>query len=139
MSNELKLYVVPTFHVQQYWYLAEPLLQKALDKGNDEFTADQLKLVTAQGEQQLLLLMDEKQQCHCALTVRFYTYPNDRVCYITYIGGHNTQAGFDQFKSWAKNNGATSIQGSTKYKSIEKLWNRFYGYEKKYTLMELKI
>ena len=48
MSNKLKLYVVPTFHVQQYWYLAEPLLQKALDKGNDEFTADQLKLVTHQ-------------------------------------------------------------------------------------------
>lgn len=34
----MKLYVVPTNQVQRFWYLAEPLLQKALDKGNNEFT-----------------------------------------------------------------------------------------------------
>ena len=39
----MKLYVVPTNQVQRFWYLAEPLLQKALDKGNNEFTADQTK------------------------------------------------------------------------------------------------
>ena len=35
----MKLYVVPTNQVQRFWYLAEPLLQKALDKGNNEFTS----------------------------------------------------------------------------------------------------
>jgi hypothetical protein len=134
----MKLYIVPTNHVQQYWHLAEPLLQKALDKGNGEFTPEQLKLLVAQGQQQLLLLMKE-DKVHCALTVQFIMYPNDRVAYITYIGGKNTKAGFEQFKAWAKNQGCTKIQGSTKYKSIEKLWNRLYGYEPKYTLMELDI
>ena len=134
----MKLYIVPTNHVQQYWHLAEPLLQKALDKGNGEFTTEQLKLLVAQGQQQLLLLMKE-DKVHCALTVQFIMYPNDRVAYITYIGGKNTKAGFEQFKAWAKNQGCTKIQGSTKYKSIEKLWNRLYGYEPKYTLMELDI
>ena len=134
----MKLYVVPTNQVQRFWYLAEPLLQKALDKGNNEFTADQLKLLVTQGQQQLLLVMKE-DKCYVAVTVQFINYPNDRVAYITYIGGKNTKAGFEQFKQWAKEQGCTAIQGSTKYESIAKLWNRLYGYQKKYQLMELKL
>ena len=134
----MKLYIVPTIQVQRFWHLAEPLLQKALDKGNGEFTADQLKLLVTQGQQQLLLVMKD-EICYVALTVQWVNFPNDRVAYITYIGGKNTKAGFEQFKQWVKENGGTSIQGSTKYESIAKLWNRLYGYEKKYTLMELKL
>ena len=134
----MKLYVVPTNQVQRFWYLAEPLLQKALDKGNNEFTADQLKLLVTQGQQQLLLVMKE-DKCYVAVTVQFINYPNDRVAYITYIGGKNTRAGFEQFKQWAKEQGCTAIQGSTKYESIARLWNRLYGYQKKYQLMELKL
>ena len=134
----MKLYVVPTNQVQRFWYLAEPLLQKALDKGNNEFTADQLKLLVTQGHQQLLLVMKE-DKCYVAVTVQWINYPNDRVAYITYIGGKNTKSGFEQFKQWVKHNGGTAIQGSTKYESIARLWNRLYGYEKKYQLMELKL
>ena len=134
----MKLYVVPTNQVQRYWYLAEPLLQKALDKGNGEFVSGQLKLLLTQGQQQLLLLMKE-DNCYVALTVQWINYPNDRVAYITYIGGKNTKAGFEQFKTWVRQNGGTAIQGSTKFESIARLWNKLYGYEKKYTLMELKL
>ena len=134
----MKLYVVPTNQVQRFWYLAEPLLQKALDKGNGEFVSGQLKLLLTQGQQQLLLLMKENK-CYVALTVQWVNYPNDRVAYITYIGGKNTKAGFEQFKTWVKQNGGTAIQGSTKFESIARLWNKLYGYEKKYQLMELKI
>ena len=77
----MNLYIVPTTHVQQYWHLAEPLLQLALDKGNGEFTPEQLKLLVAQGQQQLLLLMKE-DKVHCALTVQWIMYPNDRIAYI---------------------------------------------------------
>lgn len=133
-----KLYVVPTNHVYQYWKLAEPLLQLALDKGNGEFTADQLKLLVIQGQQQLLVLMDE-DKCHCAFTVQWINFPNERVAYVTYMGGRNTKAGFEDFKVWVKSHGGTCIQGSTKYESIVKLFNRLYGYEKKYSLMELKL
>jgi len=136
---KLTVYVVPTHHVQQFWHLAEPLLQKALDKGNGEFTADQLKLLVAQGQQQLILSMDEDKNVYCALTVQWIMYPNDRIAYITYIGGRNTKDGFDQFKTWVKNSGGTAIRGATKFESIAKLWNRLYGYEKIYTLMELKL
>ena len=134
----MKLYIVPTQQVQRFWHLAEPLLQKALEKGNNEFTADQLKLLVTQGQQQLLLVMKD-EICYVALTVQFINYPNDRIAYITYIGGKNTKAGFEQFKQWAKEQGCTAIQGSTKYESIARLWNRLYGYQKKYQLMELKL
>ena len=134
----MKLYVVPTNQVQRFWYLAEPLLQKALDKGNGEFVSGQLKLLLTQGQQQLLLLMKE-DKCYVALTVQWINYPNDRVAYITYIGGKNTKAGFEQFKTWVRQSGGTAIQGSTKFESIARLWNKLYGYEKKYTLMELKL
>ena len=134
----MNLYIVPTTDVQQYWHLAEPLLQLALDKGNGEFTADQLKLVCAQGQQQLLLLMKE-DKCCLALTVQWIMYPNERVAYINYIGGKNTKAGFEQFKQWVKANGGTSIRGATKFEGIARLWNRLYGYKNIYTLMELKL
>ena len=134
----MKLYIVPTIQVQRFWHLAEPLLQKALDKGNGEFTADQLKLLVTQGQQQLLLVMKD-EICYVAFTVQWINYPNDRVAYITYIGGKNTKAGMEQFKQWVKENGGTSIQGSTKFESITKLCNRLYGFNKKYQLMELKL
>jgi hypothetical protein len=134
----MKLYIVPTIQVQRFWHLAEPLLQKALDKGNGEFTADQLKLLVTQGQQQLLLVMKD-EICYVALTVQFINFPNDRVAYITYIGGKNTKAGMEQFKQWAREQGCTAIQGSTKFESITKLWNRLYGFNKKYVLMELQL
>ncbi len=134
----MKLYIVPTIQVQRFWHLAEPLLQKALDKGNGEFTADQLKLLVTQGQQQLLLVMKD-EICYVAFTVQFINYPNDRIAYITYIGGKNTKAGMEQFKQWAREQGCTAIQGSTKFESITKLWNRLYGFNKKYVLMELKL
>ncbi len=81
----MKLYVVPTNQVQRFWYLAEPILNRALEKGDGEFCSDTLKLTVAQGQQQLLLLMKD-DVCYCALTVQWVMYPHERVCYITYIG-----------------------------------------------------
>ncbi len=134
----MKLYVVPTNQVQRFWYLAEPLLQKALEKGNGEFTAGQLKLLVTQGQQQLLLAM-EQDICYGAATVQWISYPNDRVAYITYLGGKNIKEIANEFKEWVKQNGGTSIQCSTKYESIAKLLIKKHGYYKKYQLLELRV
>ena len=69
----MKLYVVPTNQVQRFWYLAEPILNRALEKGDGEFCSDTLKLTVAQGQQQLLLLMKD-DVCYCALTVQWVMY-----------------------------------------------------------------
>lgn len=136
--EQSKLYPIPAQQVHRYWALAEPLLQKAIDKGNGEFTADQLRMMCAQGGQQLLIVM-KGDKCHCAVTVQFITYPKDLVAYISYIGGRNTRDGWRDFKAWCKSQGATKIQGSTKEDSIVKLWNKLYGFEPMYRLMQYKL
>ena len=134
----MTLYVVPTNQVKRFWYLAEPLLQKAIEKGNGEFTTGQLKLLVTQGQQQLLLAM-EKDICHSATTVQWVNYPNDRVAYITYLGGKDIKEVADEFKEWVRQNGGTSIHCSTKYESIAKLLINKHGYCKKYQLLELRV
>lgn len=135
---KLTVYVVPTNHVQQFWHLAEPLLQKALDKGYGEFNIDQLKLVVAQGQQQLLIGLDENKNCLAAVTVQWVMYPNDRVAYVTYSGGTQLKEFFNQFLSWIKSNGGTSLQCSTGHKSLIRFFQRL-NFKPKYTLMELKL
>jgi len=135
---KMTTYLVPTHHIQQFWHLAAPHLQKAIDKGHGEFNIDQLKLVVAQGQQQLLIGLDEDQNCLAAVTVKWVMYPNDRVAYVTYSGGTQLKEFFNQFLSWIKNNGGTSVQCSTRYKSLIRLFERL-NFKSKYTLMELKL
>ena len=136
---EKNLFVVPTNHIHQFWHLAEPLLQKAIEVSSGEFTIDQLKQFVAQGQSDLLLVMDEEHKCHCAFTVQWVMYPNDRVAYITYIGGITNPRCWDQFLTWVKNNGGTKVQGSTAKEGIVRLWRKKFKLEPKYTLMELKL
>lgn len=135
---ETQLIVLPTEQVHRYWHHAEPLLAKAIDKGHDEFTLDNLEYACSQGQQQLLLVMNNGI-CECALTVIFYNYPKYRSCYITYIGGKNTKDGWDKFKQWVKDNGADRICGSAASESIVKLWNKYYGFKPIYTYVQLKL
>jgi hypothetical protein len=133
----IKLYVVPTNHVQAYWHFAKNHLAKAIEKGNGEFDLNQLKLLAVQGQQQLLLAMED-DKCYSAATVQWIMYPNDRVAYVTYAGGTKLKEIFEQFKVWVKNNGGTSVQCSTGYKSLERLFEKL-NYKPKYRLMELKL
>lgn len=136
---EKNLFIVPTNHIHQFWDLASPHLQKAIDESNGEFTIDQLRQFVSQGQSDLLLIMDDKKVCHCAFTVQWIAYPNDRVAYITYLGGRTNPVAWEQFVIWVKNNGGTKIQGSTNKESIVRLWRIKWEMKPKYTLMELKL
>tara|TARA_R110002167_G_scaffold317858_1_gene523467 strand:- start:15 stop:422 length:408 start_codon:yes stop_codon:yes gene_type:complete len=133
----LKVYVVPQHLIQQYWHYAEKYIAKALEKGSGEFTTDQLKLMCVHGQQTLLLSMED-EKCYNAATVQWINYPNDRVAYVTYAGGTKLKEIMNQFIKWVKNNGGTSVQCSTGYKAIERLFERL-NFKPKYRLMELKL
>ena len=135
----MNLYIVPTNQVHRFWDKAVPHIKQAMKMGDGEYTIDQLKLLVIQGQQQLLMVMDDEDKCHVALTIQWTTLGSQRVCYISYIGGNNTQECWDQFVQWVKNSGGTSIQGSTKSKAIARLWRMAYKMQSKYTLMELKL
>lgn len=133
------LYVVPPQQIHNYWHLAKPLLEKAIQTSNGEYTIDQLKVVITQGTTTLLVVLDENQVCKCALTIEWINYPNSRVCYISYIGGQTRKDTWQQFVNWVKANGGTAVQGSTSLDGIVRLWRIKYGFEPKYTLMELNL
>ena len=97
----MKLYVVPTNQVQRFWYLAEPLLQKALDKGNGRIYSRTIK-TASYTRSATITISNERRCCYVALTVQWINYPNDRVAYITYIGGKNTKQGLSSLNSGSK-------------------------------------
>jgi hypothetical protein len=57
----------------------------------------------------LLVSIDEKGVLNGAMTVEFINRPNDRVMFITALGGHGivNNETFDQVETWAKSHGAT--------------------------------
>jgi len=132
------LFYVPTNHIHQFWHLAEHHLQRAIETAHGEFTIDQLKQYASLGNCCLFLIMDEDNKCHGAITGQWTIYPNDRVFYITYLGGNGVTDTWDQVKQWVHNNGGTVIQGSTGKKSLIKLYERL-DFNQKYTLMEYKL
>ena len=135
---EKNLFVVPTEHIHQFWHLAEKHLQRAIDTGNGEFTIDQLKQYAAYGSCVLFIILDEEQKCHGAITGQWTIYPNERVFYITYLGGNGVIRTWDQLQSWVKSNGGTVIQGSTSKDSLVRLYQQL-KLKPKYTLMEYKL
>jgi hypothetical protein len=97
---EKNLFVVPTNHIHQFWHLAEPLLQKAIDVSSGEFTIDQLKQFVAQGQSDLLLVMDEEHKCHCAFTVQWINYP---LSLVTHQQNHQKPDCFGKGFTFVKN------------------------------------
>lgn len=126
-------------HVNQTWPLIESYLAEAQKYGGDDYTLDQIKVYIAQGTWLLIVAVDEEGKLHGAATVNFINMPNDRVAFITYIGGRliSNRDTFAQFKNVLKSFGATKIQGAAR-EAIARLWSR-YGFEERYIIVETKI
>jgi hypothetical protein len=134
----LKLYTIPANNVQQTWSKVEDMLDKAMAHSGGEYTLEHLKVMLTQGRQVLLVAADEAMDIKCALTVEWINYPNDRVAFITAIGGKTCANAVDQFCIWAKKNGGTKIQGAA-FEAVAKLWKRAYKFENRYIIVERKL
>lgn len=130
---------VPVQYVNQAWPLVENYIESAVSWGGGDYTLEQVKVYLAQGQWILLVAADEHGAVHGAATVSFLNYPNDRVAFITFIGGKliSNKDTFGQLKDLLKANGATKIQGAAR-ESIARLWSR-YGFEERYRIVETKI
>ena len=133
-----KLVVIAPQYVHKYWHMAEPLLKKAVDKGQDEFTLENLRYVCSKGEQQLIFIMEENE-CKCAFTTIQYNFPTFRSMYISYIGGRNTKDGWQAFLDYTRDQGCDRVTGSAVTESVAKLWEKLYGFTKKYITVEFKL
>jgi len=136
----LVIRLIPSQHVSQNWDLVERFIKDAEEKfGGAEYTAEQIKVYLVQGQWMLLVAVDESNKIHGAATVSFINYPNDRVAFVTAIGGKliTSQETFEQMSEILKVNGATKIQGAAK-DAVVRLWKRF-GFKEKAILVEAKL
>jgi hypothetical protein len=105
--NTVKV-VAPNF-IFDVWKDVESFLNASINVSGGDFTLDQLKLSLGRGEQTLLVSVNEQNVINGAMTVEFNNRPNDRVMFITALGGNGivNDETFSQVESWAKSQGAT--------------------------------
>jgi hypothetical protein len=105
--NTVKV-VAPNF-IYDVWKDVESFLNASINVSGGDFTLDQLKLSLGRGEQTLLVSVNEQNVINGAMTVEFNNRPNDRVMFITALGGNGivNDETFSQVETWAKSQGAT--------------------------------
>ena len=135
----LSVRTVPLQNVHQAWPLVEKYIADAVQYSGGDYKLDQVKVFLANGQWILIVAIDEQGAILGAATVNFINYPNDRVAFITFIGGKliSNKDTFAQLKSVLSGFGATKIQGAAR-EAIARLWSR-YGFEERYIIVEAKI
>ena len=130
---------IQTEYCAQAWPLVENYIKMALVHDSEDYTLEQIKLFVCTGNWILLVAVDEEGKIHGAATSTFINYPNDRVAFITSIGGKliTNKETFKQMSDILKAGGATKIQGMARL-SIARLWKR-YGFKERTMLVETKI
>ena len=105
--NTVKV-VAPNF-IFDVWKDVESFLNASINVSGGDFTLDQLKFSLGRGEQTLLVSVNEQNVINGAMTVEFTNRPNDRVMFITALGGSGivNDETFSQVETWAKMQGAT--------------------------------
>jgi len=126
-------------YLHLHWEEIAKYLKPALELGGvEEFTLDQMKVYIVNGNWTLFVVEEEQKICG-AVVVAFANYPNDRIAFVTAIGGKfiSSRETSDKFKALLKSMGATKIQGYAR-ESVARLWKRI-GFTNKQILVEYKL
>ena len=101
--------IVAPNNIYSVWDKIESYLNASINVSGGDYTLDQLKLILGRGEQTLLISTNEKNIINGAMTIEFINRPNDRIMFITALGGNGivNDETFSQVESWAKSQGAT--------------------------------
>lgn len=134
----MKILRIPTDQIAQRWQRIAPFIEDSLAHSNGDFTVDQVKVYLSSGQWLTLGVFDEQTMLG-VIAVQFTNMPNDRVAFITAIGGKNITNSdtFNQFQTILKAHGATKIQGGVR-ESVARLWRRL-GFSQRYILVEHKL
>jgi hypothetical protein len=129
---------VPLEWVNSTWDKVDKFIASALAHSKGDYTVEQVKSLVTQGQWELLVAVEEGV-IHGAATINFYNRPNDRVAFITTIGGKlvSNKDTFEELRAFAKSKGATVIEGAAR-ESIARLWKR-YGFEEKYRIVGARL
>lgn len=134
----MKLEFVDTAHIHRIWPMVEQFFVSALEHSKGDYTAQDARTLLTLGHWNMIVAVDDAG-VHGAAAVTFNNRPNDRVAFITAIGGKliSNKDTFAQLKQLLANVGATCIEGAAR-ESVARLWSR-YGFEEKYQIVGVKI
>jgi hypothetical protein len=129
---------VPIEFRHQIWPQVEPLLSAGVQHAQGDYTLDQIKAYVATG-QWVLVVAVEEEKISGAMTISFENRPNDRVAFITGVGGKLiiNQDTYNQLCALVTGFGATYIEAAGR-KSIVRMLRR-YGLKEKYTIVGAKL
>lgn len=124
-------------HIHAAWAMGAHRLSEACDTSDGEITGDQLKMILARGERQLLAMVRDGAPVGWGV-IRIDDLPNTRVCMVTDMWAPG--AGFAEFlhKLWdlASADGCCEIQCQAR-EAQARLYKRA-GFEPVRTLMRFK-
>jgi hypothetical protein len=134
----MKILRIPPDQIAQRWVGIAPFIEDSLVYSGGDFTIDQVRLYLSSGQWLTLGVFDDQKMLG-VIAVQFTNMPNDRVAFITAIGGKNITNfdTFNQFQAILKSYGATKIQGGVR-ESVARLWRRL-GFSQRYILVEHKL
>ena len=124
-------------HIHSAWAMGAHRLSEACDTSDGEITGDQLKMILARGERQLIAMVRDGSPVGWGV-IRIDDLPNKRVCMVTDMWAPG--AGFAEFLhklwDWASADGCCEIQCQAR-EAQARLYKRA-GFEPVRTLVRFK-
>lgn len=127
-------------NVSQVWSSVEKFITKALEFSKGDYNAEHAKVYLANGTWNLFVAVDESGDIRGACTVNFENRPNDRVAFVTAMGGRliSDSDTINNFKQLLKHYGATKLEGAAR-ESTKRLYESKYGMAEKYSIVEIAL
>ena len=125
-------------HVHQTWPLVEDFIKWGLVHSQGDYTIEQVKASLASGQWMLVVAVDGTE-VYGAMTISFFNRPNDRVAFITTVGGKNiiNDDTFAQLKNLVAAFGATYIEAAGRESVMRMLEHQ--GFKEKYRIAGVKL
>jgi len=139
LDRQLKLVHVHHAHVDQAWKDGASNLAEACKWASREVTPDQLKMMLARGERQLLALESDGHKVAWA-AVQVQQLPNLRILYVysIYAPGSTGPEAFALLADLARSEGCSSIRGACS-EQVARLWERRFKAKRLYTTCEIEL
>ncbi len=130
---------VPAQFVDQAWRDGAHNLAKACETSGGEVTGDQLKMMLARGERNLICILDGEKKAGWVVT-RVDQLPNIRVMHVCelYAPGAMFEECFSQFVEFARSNGCSEIRCAAK-PAQARLYRMRFGFEPVYETLKVSI
>ena len=128
-------YIQPS-DINAIWNKVEEFIANGL-KGANEYNVKHAKQYLLNGSQSLLAIIEDDNIVG-AIVIEFASYPNERIAFVSSVGGKGIKQIWEQLISWCKQNGATVIRGCAS-EAIARLWRMQLGCQTRYLVVEKKL